>query len=110
MTKYRTVPVEPTEEMLVAARGPDEGQPHYNLGLHEARLIYKAMIAAAPQPPGESCTWFEDPDGNWGTECDEMFQFTTGGPQENDMKFCCYCGKPLLERSFAEEDYEDYEE
>jgi len=50
MSETKTVPVEPTEEMIVAAIGlPDDGErPHYNLHRLEAISIYEAMLAAAP--------------------------------------------------------------
>lgn len=50
------------------------------------------------------CIWKEDFDGNWETDCDELFVFNEGGPKENNMKFCCYCGKPLGERKYGGEE------
>ena len=43
------------------------------------------------------CVWTEDEDGNYETDCGQMFCFIEGGPTDNGMKFCCYCGKPLKE-------------
>ena len=43
----------------------------------------------------ESCEWSQDNDGNWTTECGGMFVINEGTPKDNDMRFCCYCGKPL---------------
>ena len=43
------------------------------------------------------CVWTEDEDGNYDTDCDEKYSFIVGGPTDNGMKFCCYCGKPLKE-------------
>jgi len=31
----------------------------------------------------------------WETACGESWIFPEGGPDENKMKFCPYCGKPL---------------
>jgi hypothetical protein len=45
----------------------------------------------------EVCRWHEDNEGNWQTDCDNLFTFIEGGPSDNGMKFCCYCGKPLEE-------------
>ena len=42
-----------------------------------------------------SCEWSQDDDGYWETECGGMFALIEGTPRENDMNFCCYCGKPL---------------
>ncbi len=41
-----------------------------------------------------SCEWYDDGE-KWETECGEAFCFHDGGPVENGMKFCPYCGKPL---------------
>lgn len=49
------------------------------------------------------CIWKEDADGNWeagcGTEC---FVLTDGGPFDNSMVYCCYCGGELVEDRYAE--------
>lgn len=44
---WRLVPVEPTEEMITAARDSHEGEAYLPVSL------YKAMLAAAPAPGGE---------------------------------------------------------
>jgi len=50
------------------------------------------------------CTWTcGDPDMSiWQTECGKGFTFDYDGPEENGMKFCCYCGKPLNVVEFKE--------
>jgi len=45
----------------------------------------------------EMCRWFEDDDGNWHTDCDEIHVLIDGGPADNHMRFCCYCGAKLKE-------------
>lgn len=60
------------------------------------------------------CTWgqysYSDTDcGNWQTDCGQDFCFIEGGPKDNLMQFCCYCGKPLREEPY-EDEYEDSEE
>lgn len=50
--------------------------------------------------PTKTCTWREDEDGIWKTACDHLFEVLEGTPEENDMKFCCYCGKALAQRTF----------
>lgn len=46
------------------------------------------------------CRWTQDDDGAavWTASCQGnlCFEFNDGGPTENNMKFCCYCGHPLL--------------
>lgn len=57
----------------------------------------------------EGCNWTEDWEGNWNTECGEMFVFIDGGPEENRIRFCCYCGKPIVVQKYVEpvDDEED---
>jgi hypothetical protein len=45
----------------------------------------------------ETCTWKQDVNGDYDTDCGDMFTFIDSGPKENHMKFCCYCGKPIKE-------------
>lgn len=47
------------------------------------------------------CLWAEDIDGNWDTSCGEKFTVTEGCPSENNMKFCAYCSKELIEKMFC---------
>ena len=48
----------------------------------------------------EICTWTEDEDGLWLTACDNEFEFGDGSPDDNHMKFCCYCGLPLKQVAY----------
>lgn len=56
-------------------------------------------LAAAPSvaPPPAPCWWdLADEDAShYETGCGHAFEITTGTPAENDMKFCCYCGREL---------------
>ena len=42
------------------------------------------------------CEWKADDDGTYWTGCDQAFVFNEGGPNENGMKFCPYCGAELV--------------
>ena len=57
----------------------------------------------------EKCEWSQDDEdsGKWDTSCRNSFWIDNGIPSENHMKFCCYCGKPLVERPYQEEAEED---
>jgi hypothetical protein len=46
-----------------------------------------------------TCTWTrgEYEDTVWATSCSQLFILDDGTPADNDMKFCAYCGKPLVE-------------
>ena len=51
-----------------------------------------------------SCSWTQDEDGNWNTECGGIFIFESGGPSENEAKWCLYCGGSLVSIDFKEGD------
>ena len=47
-----------------------------------------------------TCNWLFENDENtmaYKTDCDNLFQFTNGGVDENHFKFCPYCGKLINE-------------
>jgi Zn finger protein HypA/HybF involved in hydrogenase expression len=61
---------------------------------------YKNMLAAAPKPDGtlisegtksDSCQWNRDEDLVYSTSCGNEWQFTDGGLEDNQIKFCPYC-------------------
>ena len=41
------------------------------------------------------CTWREDDDGYYATDCGHMHSFFNGGPKQNFHSFCPYCGGVL---------------
>ena len=47
----------------------------------------------------ESCHWkVEDNESDcWDTSCGSSFIINDGTPSENDMYYCCYCGKSLVD-------------
>ncbi len=52
----------------------------------------------------ETCEWCDDYDGVWQTTCGNAWQFNNGGPINNKMKFCPYCGKSLIEKRIEADD------
>jgi len=50
--------------------------------------------------PADSCPWTEDPDGIWYTSCEHAHEFNTGTPEENDHRYCPYCGKVLEAKEY----------
>ena len=52
------------------------------------------------------CTWSEEsPDVNtWYTDCGESFSIDYDTPEANGMKFCCFCGKPIKEERYVDEE------
>ena len=55
----------------------------------------------------ETCVWTEDWEGTWSTACGEAFVVECEKPSDNRMCFCCYCGKPLEERPYKDEEDDD---
>ena len=43
----------------------------------------------------DSCTWTQGAYGIWHTSCGQAHEFTTGTPEENEHRYCPYCGKVL---------------
>lgn len=44
------------------------------------------------------CIWIEDDYGNWVTDCDHLFEQTSGTPVDNEYKYCMFCGRVLKEK------------
>lgn len=55
----------------------------------------------------KTCTWREDAEGNWHTDCGGCLILWDDTPSDNDMMYCCYCGKPLVEVEYTEPTMED---
>lgn len=66
-----------------------------------AQCAYETWQAAerdALERAAKVCEWKQDTDYEteiWHTSCGEAFVFNDGGPDENFLKFCCYCGGRL---------------
>ena len=53
----------------------------------------------------EKCSWVQDGDGGpYATDCSHYFSVNEGTLAENEMAFCCYCGRPVDEVLYEEED------
>lgn len=55
------------------------------------------LYIASCEPP---CTWTEDEDGYWNTECGNLIVLNTGTPRDNGFVYCPYCGQRLIERPY----------
>lgn len=48
----------------------------------------------------EKCEWsLGEPEWNGWNTCSGMFLLNEGTPSENEMRFCPFCGKEIIERS-----------
>lgn len=52
------------------------------------------------------CNWREDKDGNWESDCGQVWYFLEypSKPSENKMHFCHTCGKDLIEHVYIEDE------
>lgn len=52
------------------------------------------------------CNWKqEDSDcDTYGTDCGHYFSVTDGTPEENGFRFCVYCGRPLEQHLYEEDE------
>jgi len=45
---------------------------------------------------GKKCKWkYAEAHSCWETGCGNVFVLIKGTPEDNDMKYCPYCGRPL---------------
>ena len=56
-----------------------------------------SLFAALARETPLTCTWTQNEDGVYETNCDNMFVFNDGGPVENGFCYCPYCGLELSE-------------
>lgn len=55
----------------------------------------------------DKCTWSDDRDGSWFSDCRQVFIFTEEGPIGNGFAFCPFCGKPIAEDQMEDDDIEE---
>ncbi len=53
------------------------------------------------------CDWQQTEDGQWETDCGQVFEVIDGKPSENKMNFCCFCGGAINEKQFTEAEDEE---
>lgn len=93
----------------------DTGDPHtwYRKALSGASIAvnlateeeYTALRLNGEPVEVMHCQWFEQDELDsryYETDCGNSFLFIDGTPASNEMKFCCYCGKPITEESISE--------
>lgn len=53
-----------------------------------------------------NCVWSQDNEDSdtWGTNCGHYYIINDGTPDENKMKFCCFCGLPIDQEIWVEEE------
>lgn len=65
-----------------------------------------AHLFAAAAELRKTCEWTQEMEDSdcWGTQCGRIWQFTEGGPRDNNAKFCLYCGGTLVEVPWTPEE------
>jgi hypothetical protein len=67
----------------------------------EVADVLAAHLTASVEPQAApTCEWhLDDADDSqtWETQCGHAFTFNDDGPKENQIAFCGYCGKRLIE-------------
>ena len=67
--------------------------------------VQEGLARAVKAEEKTFCRWIEDDENEcWDTGCGGRFEFTEGGPKENGVKFCLYCGKRLVAKPWKNED------
>jgi hypothetical protein len=62
-------------------------------------------LEAVREEKSQPCRWTQEDDSEsdtWSTSCGQYYVINDGTPRENDMKFCSFCGKPLIEEPYVE--------
>ena len=74
--------------------------------LYAATEAAKAALSPPTGKVAEECQWLisqsREEGDIWQTDCGNEFVFNEGTPSYNGAKFCCYCGKKLVERVVEE--------
>lgn len=70
--------------------------------VNAAWLVLFTALKAIEESGDPVCAWKRD-DDYWETSCGDAFQFADGGPGENNMRFCPYCGRALQVLALIEE-------
>lgn len=94
-TKALLVNSASTEKGVMPRGGMDADWWTVAIKERRTRKAAEAERDALATRVAEPCAWMQDGEGNWWTDCGEGHTFIDGGPTENSMKFCCYCGKTL---------------
>lgn len=70
---------------------------HENAKLREQVKRLEVALVYQSSPAHRECEWHKDCDDTdeWESSCGETWVFLDGGPEENRVKFCQGCGKPV---------------
>lgn len=75
--------------------------------LEETHANLTAQILELQEANKATCLWHENSDCDWDTACGGLWEFMNDGPQENNVKYCCYCGKRIEIKRYERESKEE---
>lgn len=103
-------------QLDVVARACNEQLMAVEKERDRVRLALDVAIAAGKECEGQiaelraqierTCTWQSDQDGVYSTECGHAFVFNDGTPEQNNQRFCGYCGGGLIVPAAPDDIYE----
>ena len=101
----RLPPVEPIVQELLWAIVKAHGGTIAG-HIKKAIVMYSKSILEENVILIDHCTWtLDDPSENaWETQCDNIFVLDDATPNENKMRYCCFCGGRLLEQILLDEE------
>jgi hypothetical protein len=71
--------------------------PHISAKDRKAARVIQGLLAKIEECDA-TCTWKEEEEGlYWATQCGEAFAIIEGLPDENGLRYCCFCGRKLSE-------------
>lgn len=88
----------PSTNLVAAARAVQNARFNSPETLLENALFWlgRAIDEHDWGPPDNGCAWLYDTgDDGWKTSCGELVILYDDTPQENDMRYCCYCGRSM---------------
>lgn len=65
-------------------------------------LVDEMSVVVKTSTDNNKCIWTQESDPEvfpdlWRTNCENSFYLDAALPSDNHMKYCCYCGKPIIE-------------
>jgi len=69
--------------------GPEPEKMEIGLSPSDAQRPVERLVTR------RTCAWSDDDNGVYETECGNAFELNEGTPADNNMAYCCYCGRLL---------------
>ena len=90
-----------------ALRYPHKPGSEYSTWDKRAFAFLRATDSADVAPA--VCHWDQDGEDcdTWHTDCGNFFCIIDDTPTANEFRHCCYCGKPLVDRPWTDDDEDE---